>query len=61
MSCPSRFEIASLNPLTLVEDSDSFSDLDLGPLEDELMGPSFEVALSLSVCGNIHRAEYFPF
>ena len=37
------------------------SPLDMDFLEDELLGPSFEVSPSLSVCGNIHRAEYFPF
>ena len=60
----SHFEIASLHPLTLNEDPTDngvFSSSDLDPLEDELLGPSFEVSPSLSVCGNIHQAQYFPF
>ena len=40
----------------------SFQDgLDLLDMEEELLGPSFEVIPSLSVCGNIHQAQYFPF
>ena len=29
--------------------------------EAELLAPSMEVSASLSVCGNIHQARYFPF
>ena len=60
----SRSETASLDPLTLDEDfseNGGFLSSDLDPLEDELLGPSFEVSPSLSVCGNIHQARYFPF
>ena len=60
MSPMPLFESESLSPLTM--DFYPMDDgLDLDFLEEELLGPSFEVAPSLSVCGNIHRAEYFPF
>ena len=36
-------------------------ELDILDFEDELLGPAFEVAPSLSVCGNIHQARFFPF
>ena len=29
--------------------------------EEELLAPSMEISPSLSVCGNIHQAQYFPF
>ena len=29
--------------------------------EEELLAPSLKVSPSLSVCGNIHQAQYFPF
>ena len=38
-----------------------YGSLDIMDLEEELLGPSFEVIPSLSVCGNIHQARYFPF
>ena len=58
-SVPSLSDIQTvpLSPSAMVSgDFDSMFDL-----EDELLGPSFEVSSSLSVCGNIHQAQYFPF
>ena len=55
----SHSEAVSLAPL--IKNDDDGILLDMDPLEDELLGPSFEVAPSLSVCGNIHQARYFPF
>ena len=53
MSPMPLFESESLSPLTM--DYYPMDDgLDLDFLEEELLGPSFEVAPSLSVCGNIH-------
>ena len=40
---------------------DCSMELDILDFEDELLGPAFEVAPSLSVCGNIHQARFFPF
>ena len=49
-------QIAPLSPSCFEDGS-----MDLLDLEEELLGPSFEVIPSLSVCGNIHQAQYFPF
>ena len=41
---------------------EEFQDLSFLSLEEEeLLAPSMEVSASLSVCGNIHQARYFPF
>ena len=41
---------------------EEFQDLNsLSLEEEELLAPSLEVSPSLSVCGNIHQAQYFPF
>ena len=46
-------KIVSLSPSNTVQEVYiSFHDL-----ENELLGPSFEVSSSLSVCGNIHQVE----
>ena len=52
-SSPSFFEDGSVKDYSM--------DLDILDFEEELLGPSFEVAPSLSVCGNIHQARFFPF
>ena len=49
-------QTAPLSPSYLLDGDMEFLDL-----EDELLGPSFEVTTSLSVCGNIHQACFFPF
>ena len=52
-------------PLSPVVAKETFSDvLDvhlLDSLEEELLTPSCEVTPSLSVCANIHQAQFFPF
>ena len=41
---------------------EDFQDLSSLSLEEaELLAPSMEVSASLSVCGNIHQAQYYPF
>ena len=46
-------------PFSSPEDFHDLSTLSLE--EEELLAPSMEVSASLSVCGNIHQAQYFPF
>ena len=59
--CPS-LECPSLSldpPFPSPEDHRDLSDLSLE--EADLLAPSLEVSASLSVCGNIHQAQYYPF
>ena len=46
-------------PFSSPEDHQDLSVLSLE--EEELLAPALEVSASLSVCGNIHQAQYFPF
>ena len=46
-------------PFPSPEDHQDLSVLSLE--EQELLAPSLEVSPSLSVCGNIHQAQYYPF
>ena len=40
---------------------DPEDNLDLSLEEADLLAPSMEISPSLSVCGNIHQAQHFPF
>ena len=46
-------------PFPSPKDHHDLSVLSFG--EEELLAPSMEVSASLSICGNIHQAQYFPF
>ena len=54
-----NFPALSLSPAYCPEDHQDLSVLSLE--EKELLTPSMEVSPSLSVCGNIHQAQYYPF
>ena len=53
------FVVPLAPPFPPPEDHHDLSFLSLE--EEELLAPSMEVSASLSVCGNIHQAQYFPF
>ena len=53
---------ATLQLTSFSSSPEDLSDLSALSLEEEnLLAPSLEVFPSLSVCGNIHQAQYFPF
>ena len=53
---------ASLQLSSFTSSPEELCDLSALSLEEEnLLAPSLEVFPSLSVCGNIHQAQYFPF
>ena len=65
----SSTEVSDLSELSSVvpshNDTESFPEVmdlhQLDALEEELLTPACEVLPSLSVCANIHQAQFFPF
>ena len=59
---PELGSVCDFSPLLPSSSPEDFQDLSSLSLEEaELLAPSMEVSASLSVCGNIHQAQYFPF